>query len=136
VRPFTVVGLIAAEYIGQPVAFEAIYGMLTGEQEVTLDTLAIREGSALEGRSLAELDLKARRLVLFGVISRERREAEGVRSTYPLEDARLHFNPTLDFRLRQGDIVVVFGHRLSVLRFKQSVERIPGRGGWKTNREY
>jgi voltage-gated potassium channel len=125
VRPFTVVGLIAAEYVGQPVAFEAIYGMLTGQQEVTLDTLAIHEGSWLEGRTLSELDLKARRLVLFGVISRERREGEGVRSSYPLQDARLHFNPTLDFRLRQGDIVVVFGHRLSVLRFKRAVERFP-----------
>jgi voltage-gated potassium channel len=99
--------------------------MLTGQQEVTLDTLAIQEGSSLVGRSLAELDLKARRLVLFGVISRERREGEGVRSSYPLQDARLHFNPTLDFRLRQGDLVVVFGHRLSVLRFKQDVERRP-----------
>ncbi|MGD2082012.1 MAG: NAD-binding protein [Chromatiales bacterium] len=123
VSPFKVVGLIAAQYIGQPVAFEAVYGMLTGQKEIGVQTLTVSEGSALEGRALEELDLRANRLILFGVITRGSRESEAVRLSYELGSGRFHFNPGRGFRLQDGDVLVVFGHRLSLVHFKKHIER-------------
>jgi voltage-gated potassium channel len=123
VSPFKVVGLIAAEYIGQPVAFEAVYGMLTGEREIGLQTLTVREGSPLAGSALEDLDLRSSRLILFGVITGRPPETDADRLIYELGPSRFHFNPRRSFRLRDGDVLVVFGHRLSLVHFKKQVER-------------
>jgi len=120
IAPFKVVGLIAGEYIGQPVAFEAIHGMLSGKDDVGLDTVMIRSGSSLDGVDISDVDFTANKLILFAVIS----QRDGAKKTavYDLSDRCLHFNPKGDFHLRGTDVLVLVGHQYSITHFKDRLE--------------
>ncbi|WP_245831918.1 potassium channel family protein [Solemya velesiana gill symbiont] len=117
-----VFGLIAGEYIGQPVAFEAIHGILSGKDGIALETVVVRPGSALEGKRIGEIDFYGKRLVLFGVITHTDRLPGEPTSAYSLLSRQLHFNPGSDFCLNGNDTLVVFGHQFSIVHFKGRLE--------------
>ncbi len=122
VAPYQAVGLMASGYIGQPMAFEAIYGILTEGQEVGLDAVPVLENSVLAGRSVGEVDFASRHLVLFGVITS--RPIQGQRGCFALEQGCFLFHPPPDFVLQQDDILLVFGHPFSILYLKRDVEEV------------
>ena len=75
IMPFKVLSLVASEYAGQPVAFEAIHGMLTGENDLGMETIPVHQDSTLSGRNIGDIDFSNQRLILFGVITgREQRQ--------------------------------------------------------------
>ncbi len=121
-EPYKIVGLIAGEYIGQPVAFEAIQGILMGQEEIALEAVRVPEGSWLEGKRVGETPLEALRLILFGVITPLERESDHVRHYYDLSAHRFQFNPGDDFILLGGDMLLVFGHRYSILRLRHRLK--------------
>lgn len=118
IEPFKIVGLIASQYLGQPVAFEAIRGIVLGEKDISLETVRIPPGSSLEGRTIGEVPLAELHLILFGVLTPHGRESDHVRSHYDLKSMRFHFNPGPDFVLTGDDLLVVFGHKYSLVRFR------------------
>ncbi len=120
VAPFKVVGLIAGEYIGQPVAFEAIHGMLSGKDGIELDTVTVRIGSSLDGVRVGDVDFAANKLILFAVIGLSNNERPA--SVYNLADRWLHFNPKADFLLAGTDVLVLVGHQYSITHFKDRLE--------------
>jgi voltage-gated potassium channel len=123
VGPFEVLGLMGAEYVGRPVAFEAVYGILHGEGEVALETLPVETGSFAHGRSVGEVDFPAHKLLLFGVISSRTHEARTTGQVYYLGDEfSFYFKPGPQFHIDQGDILVVFGHGFSLLHFKRKMD--------------
>ena len=122
-EPFKIVGLIASQYIGQPVAFEAIQSILMGQEEVSLEAVRVPEKSWLENSRVEEARLEEQRLILFGVITPMARESDHVRQHYDLESCRFQFNPGPDFVLRAGDMLLVFGHRYSILRLRRGLKR-------------
>ncbi|MCB1788311.1 MAG: NAD-binding protein [Chromatiaceae bacterium] len=117
-----VVGLIAAEYVGRPTAFEAIYGILRGEREVALEAVRVEGSAPVCGHTLAEVDFVRRKLLLFGVITvRDWRPAD-VDHLFPLEDDFCFiFKPSLDFRIEAGDTLVVFGYEYSLVHFRREL---------------
>ncbi|MES9967869.1 MAG: potassium channel family protein, partial [Sedimenticola sp.] len=117
-----VFSLIAGEYIGQPVAFEAIHGILSGRDGIALDTVIVRPGSSLEGKRIGEIDFNAKRLVLFGVITHPERETGTELPAYSLLNRQLHFNPDSEFCLSGNDTLVLFGHQFSIVHFKDRLE--------------
>ncbi|MES9936038.1 MAG: potassium channel protein [Sedimenticola sp.] len=117
-----VFSLIAGEYIGQPVAFEAIHGILSGRDGIALDTVIVRPGSSLEGKRIGEIDFNAKRLVLFGVITHPERETGTEQPAYSLLNRQLHFNPDSEFCLSGNDTLVLFGHQFSIVHFKDRLE--------------
>ena len=121
-EPFKIVGLIAGEYVGQPVAFEAIHGIVMGEDDIRLETIHIPPRSWLDGKTIGDLPLKEMRLILFGVITTLDRSSDHVRSHFDLEEQRFQFNPGADFVLLGDDMLLVFGHQYSVLRLKQKLK--------------
>jgi len=121
-EPFKVVGLVAGEYVGQPVAFEAIHGILMGEKDIALETVLVPAGSPLEGKPLSEVPLAELRLILFGVITSKERRSDHVRSHYVLRSRRFQFNPGPDFVLQRDDLLLVFGHNYSVLRLRHKLK--------------
>jgi len=123
VEPFKVVGLIAGEYIGQPVAFEAVQGILMGQEEIALEAVRVPRGSWLDGRRVEEAPLEELRLILFGVITPLERESDHVRHHYDLRAHRFQFNPGADFVLLGEDMLLVFGHRYSILRLRHRLKR-------------
>ncbi|MCG8100492.1 MAG: potassium channel family protein, partial [Candidatus Thiodiazotropha taylori] len=68
VAPYEVFGLIAAEYAGQPVAFEAVYGLLTRQTSEGIEAVRIKRDSSLAGKQMGEIDFLARKLIPFGII--------------------------------------------------------------------
>jgi voltage-gated potassium channel len=123
VMPYKILGLMAGEYIGQPVAFEAIHGMLHGEEKISLETVVVSSGSMLEGVPIGRIDFCQHKLILFGVVSPVDREVDDSRTAYGMGARRLYFNPQQDFELHANDIIMVFGHELSIVHFKDSQER-------------
>ena len=69
IQPFEIAGLLAAEYVGQPVAFEAILGILNGQKQIQMETLIVLSGSMIESHQIGELKLENKKLSLVGVIS-------------------------------------------------------------------
>jgi voltage-gated potassium channel len=123
VAPNKVFGLIAAEYAGQPVAFEAVYGLLTGQSDEGIDAVRIKEDSGLVGRSLGSIDFAKRKLTPFGVI---REDGEGVsdeHAYYDLQGRCFFFNPGDSFTFASDDLLVVLGHHYSVVHFRDCLER-------------
>lgn len=123
VMPNKMLGLMASEYIGRPVAFEAIHGMLHGEEKVNLETIIISSDSALEDVSTGEIDFQQHKLILFGVITQPERTFASAETSFAMEQRTLVFNPQPDFKLQANDIVMVFGHELSIIHFKDCMER-------------
>ena len=123
ILPYKMVALVAGEYAGQPVAFEAIHGMLTGESELSMDTIPIHQNSCLNGRSLGDIDFCHQKLIVFGVIGRSDREHHEIDRAYDLKTSRFLFNPGPDLVLQMGDFLVVFGHQISIVHFRDCLER-------------
>jgi voltage-gated potassium channel len=111
-----------AEYVGQPVAFEAIYGIVSGEKHLRMEAVMVREGSALEGRRIADVRIDDFRLILFGVIGAQH-DGRGAHHGYALRARYFFFNPPGDFVLHPNDILVVFGHEYSLNHFKEQADK-------------
>jgi voltage-gated potassium channel len=122
IQPFEIAGLTVAEYVGQPVAFEAIYGIASGEKHLRMEAVMVREGSVLVGRRLAEVNIDDFRLILFGVIGAQH-AGRGAHQGYALRARHFYFNPPRDFVLHPSDILVVFGHEYSLNHFKEQADK-------------
>jgi voltage-gated potassium channel len=123
VAPFEIVGLMASEYVGKPVAFEAIHGILSGENDVILDTLLVPGDSFLCSRSLGAVDIARYRLLLFGVITGCDSEPVPASGLFPLAGSHFYFNPPADYRPKDRDILVLVGHRVSLQHFRRLLEK-------------
>ncbi|MBT2970104.1 MAG: potassium channel protein [gamma proteobacterium symbiont of Ctena orbiculata] len=123
VTPYEVFGLIAAEYAGQPVAFEAVYGLLTGQSHEGIEAVRIKGESVLVGRSLESIDFTRRKLTPFGVIREKDSEAKVEHANYDLQGRRFFFNPGKSFILEKDDLLVLLGHEYSVVHFRDCLER-------------
>ena len=121
VAPFEIVGLIGAEYVGRPVAFEAIHGILHGEWEVILEAIRVSEHSNLVGTMVGQVEFSANRLLLFGVIAMQGR-TDPCGGLYPLEgDYCFYFKPSENFVIAPGDMLIIFGYEISLRHFKRLI---------------
>lgn len=122
VSPSEIVGLMGAEYVGRPAAFEAIYGIMRGERDVALEAVRVERNSPICGHSVAEVDFQLRKLLLFGVITAREWTVGDVDLLYPLEDAFCFaFKPSPDFQIQPGDVLVVFGYEMSLVHFRREL---------------
>ncbi len=69
IEPHELVGLAAAEYVGQPVAFEALYGVLSGRQGLSIDPVPLEAVVPAHGLALGAVDLARFNVILFGVVA-------------------------------------------------------------------
>jgi voltage-gated potassium channel len=123
VRPYEVVARMAAEFIGQPVAFDALYDVVTRTAGVHLEPLPVRAGDWLEKQRIGEIDFAAQRLLLFGVIRPHGSPGETGHSRYDLEGRHFYFNPGPKLQLRAGDILMLIGYQDSLSQFHEQASR-------------
>jgi voltage-gated potassium channel len=99
------IGLMGAQYITQPISYAALDEMLTENTGVIFDILPIHEHSCFVNQTVATLDLKEKRLLLFGILRKD-------------EPLPFHFNPTPNFELKSHDMLIIMGrkHHINVLR--------------------
>jgi len=134
VQPFTAAGLLAAEYIGQPVAFEAIYGILQDNGDVNIDAITISQNCFLDGLSLEEANFNQYKARLIGIVSDNPSHAKR-RNRYKLHSQHFYFNPESSFVLHEGDILVLLGRQLSIEHLQNLIEtsRLRRKSLWTIN---
>ena len=134
VQPFTAAGLLAAEYIGQPVAFEAIHGILHDDKNVNIEAITISQDCFLDGVSLKEARLNQYKARLIGIVSDNPVHAKR-RNRYKLHNQHFYFNPESSFVLHKGDILVLLGRQLSTEHLQDLIEtsRLRRKSLWTIN---
>lgn len=122
ILPFEVAGLLAAEFLGQPVAFEAISGILREQSDIVMETVLVSEKSPLDSQKIEQLDLLQRKLTLLGVISANSVHLKH-KNKYRIKHQHFYFNPEPNFVLRHGDILVILGRKYGIEHFRNQVEK-------------
>jgi voltage-gated potassium channel len=122
VQPFSIAGLLASEHIGQPVAFDAIHGILHHQKDGQIDALPILAKSFLDGITIEQAQLTQYKTGLLGVISNNPSHAKR-RNRYKLRNQHFYFNPEPNFILNEGDILVLLGRQLSIEYLQSLIEK-------------
>lgn len=102
VNMYTLSTFIAAEYLGKPVAFEALDKILLANKDVTLDEIKIDQEMPICGQTLLEANFDALNLILIGIVQHETQ--------------KFIFNPSDDTVLYDGDMVIVMGKPMNVAK--------------------
>ncbi|MCG2634151.1 MAG: NAD-binding protein [Gammaproteobacteria bacterium] len=123
VKPYQSIAAVAAAYVHQPVASEAMYGLIGGSQNLVIDTITIPESDLPEPLTMAQIDLSRHHLNLFGVVDHSGRTALVTAKSFDWGHLRFYFNPPADFQLQAGDVLVVFGPQHAVYRLKDGIEQ-------------
>lgn len=121
IEPFEIAGLLAAEYIGEPVAFEAVLGILREEKGVLMETIVIHEGCLLDGVNIDSVDCIGRKLSLVGVISSNPIHQKH-KNRYKVKNQHFYYNPAKHFIIRAQDILVVLGRQYSIEHLRDQIE--------------
>ena len=103
----SIVGLLAREFGGKPVAFEAFHAMRSGENSMYLEEIVVDDLILSYHESVASLQHKRFFLLLLGFYRRGERH--------------FIFNPALEARLELGDILVFLGQQNFVDEFKKEI---------------
>ncbi|PPD03294.1 MAG: potassium channel protein [Methylobacter sp.] len=122
IQPFEIAGMVIAEYLGQPVAFEAIFGILSEKKQFVMETVPVYENCFLAGQTIAALNFDQRKLMLAGVISNHPAH-DRHDNRYPVKNQCFYFNPAAHFELQVGDLLVVLGRKLSIDYFRDLIEK-------------
>ncbi|MDP2752430.1 MAG: NAD-binding protein [Rhodocyclaceae bacterium] len=120
VRPYEVVANITTEFIDQPIAFDALYDVLTRSGGIRLEPVPIAPGSSLIGQRIGKIDFDSRHLILFGINRPPSNPTTDGHQHYELSNARFYFQPGPDFRLHPHDILMIFGHHTSLVHFRDT----------------
>lgn len=121
IQPFEIAAMAVAEYVGQPVAFEAILGIIREEKQFVMETLCVHEGSFVANMKIADIDFNQQKLMLVGVISSNVVHHKH-KNSYKLQNQHFYFNPAPHFVLRQGDLLVVLGREISIAHFNRQID--------------
>jgi voltage-gated potassium channel len=132
IEPFEIAGLLVAEYVGQPVAAEAILGILREQKQILMDTLVIIEGCFLEGMKIKEIDFESRQLILIGVISSSIVHHRKHHNRYQVAKQHFYFNPEKNFECQKNDILLVLGNDLSINYLRQQIKQSGAKLGLTT----
>lgn len=120
-QPFEIASLVVGEYIGQPVAFEAIVGIINEEKNFVMETLCVHSGCFIDGTRIANIDFAARKLMLVGVISTHTLHQKH-KNRYPIKDQHFYFNPAKYFELQANDLLVLLGKEVSIDYFQEQID--------------
>ncbi len=125
VEPYAIAGLLTIEYVGQPVAFEAIMGILNAEQEIQLESLELNEQVLTRYSVLADFEFTRRKVLVLGVITKNLTALKDRPETnYLLPNHHFYFNPGQDFRLNVGDNLVILGRNISLDFYRKLLKNI------------
>jgi len=103
------VGVIAKEFVGQPVAFEAIHSLRTNFNGIDVQEILITDRILESFYSVADLENKKYRIVLLGI--------------YKKNKQRFFFNPIDNTRLEIGDYLLVIGNSKFLKEYKQYLNK-------------
>jgi len=103
------VGMIAKEFIGKPVAFEFIHALRSDYTNVNIEEIIMTQRMLSSFATVGELENKRFRLILLGI--------------YKQEHKRFFFNPLDDTLLQHGDYLLVIGNIAFVKEFEKYLHK-------------
>jgi voltage-gated potassium channel len=103
------VGLVAREYIGQPVAFEAIHRLSSDNGSIKIKEITITERISSQIVNVGHLNNIDFRIVLLGIHKKNNKQ--------------FFFNPINDTLLETGDILLVVGNYLFIDEFNKQIHK-------------
>jgi voltage-gated potassium channel len=121
---------MAAEFIGQPVAFDAVHEVVTGSKGIHLEPVPILPGSPLQDSLVGDMDFAARNLLLFGVIRHSTAISPLDLEHFKMDGKHFYFNPRADFQLQANDLLVLIGYDVSLNHFRKQ-QGITGAFCWR-----
>ncbi len=122
IYPFETTALAATEYMGQPVAFEAIHEIVSGTKKVLVEDIEIKEGSFLDNTQVGNINFDKFKVILFGVLRKNNLDLD-LGNYFDLSTKHFIFNPKSNFLLKSGDSLIVFGNKLSISHIKVKIEK-------------
>jgi len=99
------VGLVAREFVGKPVAFEAIHELRSELNNINIEEIVITQRIASNFTFVEELKVSKFRLILLGV--------------YLKEHKRFFFNPLDSLILQEGNILLLIGNKDFIKEFEK-----------------
>lgn len=103
------VGLLAKEFSGMPVAFEVIHALRSEQSDVLTEELMINEYIFSQFQSVSDLNVEKYRVLLMGISQ--------------FEDGKFIFNPAQSQKLHVGDILLIIGTNILIDEFKKDLHR-------------
>jgi len=103
------VGIIAKEFVGQPVAFEAIHALRTNYNGIEVQEILITQRILKSYALVGQLQNDKYRIILLGV--------------YKNNKKRFFFNPIDSTVLELGDYILVIGNTLFIKEFTLSLNK-------------
>lgn len=98
--------IIATEYIGQPIAFDAIDDILLNNEGAVMDEVEILSESHFIGEKLETIDFAKFSLKLIGIVETN-------------NNHKFHFNPKQEqYIIKEKDIFIIIGYKESVTKLK------------------
>jgi len=101
------IGLIVKEYIGQPVAFEAIHELRSEDSNIKIKEIALTERIVSNITFVKNLENLNFRVLLLGI--------------YKKSSKRFFFNPLKDTLLESGDVILVMGNYIFIKEFEKNL---------------
>ena len=99
------VGMIAKEFVGKPVAFEVIHALRSEYTSVDIDEIVVTQRMLSNFTLVEELHNHQYRLILLGI--------------YKQADKRFFFNPIDSTILEEGDYLLVIGNSIFIKEFEK-----------------
>lgn len=103
------VGIVAKEFIAQPVAFEAIHAIRSNYNNINIDEILITDRILKNYLMVSQLENKKYRIVLLGI--------------YKKSKQRFFFNPINSTILETGDYLLVVGNHQFLKEFYLSLQK-------------
>ena len=104
VLPNEIASSVMVASILHPTMYKAINAILHSKDVASLDELYITSDCKIVGKTIEEIDFTRHKLVLFGL-------QNGL-------DGEFKFNPKKDYQLKDRDILIIMGHKISINYFK------------------
>ena len=111
VLPYEIASSMLVASIIYPTMYKAINAILNFKDVATVDEIYVTYDTLIVGKTIEEVNFTRYKLVVFGV-------QHGLKGEFK-------FNPPKNYVLKDNDVVVVMGHKLSIEYFK-SVNNIVG----------
>ena len=103
------VGQLSREYSGQPIAFEALHALRAEDSGVMIDEILVDGRMAHHIKTVQDLKVRGRRIILLGVQS--------------CRAADFVFNPSADFALEANDLLVVIGEHSMLHEYRVALHK-------------
>ncbi len=107
IYPQELIGILAHEFTGKPVAFEAINALRSQIGDVVIEEVLIDERILSQRKCVEELQVHASKLTLLGIY----------------RGKEFHFNPKMQMPLEDNDILVMIGAEQMIKEFSLNLHK-------------